>query len=222
MSITYDWKFLVIIFPGGTGGNHLQNMISLCANFNSVFTSENYFKDLLEFYTNIGNSLDVKMKYVKFHPITQPNLTILNDLNYKQFIEKSNKKTVLIGHNHCLQDAIENKYFVNFEDTVFMVVNWPNTLNSIVGNRIRGGKFWPQHDKVYKLPYECPGSVPHFVVNYSNGFTCDPLKLFRSNGSKYLRKILAENLNLNLPKEADDLHDIWYRLQVKYHRFKDT
>lgn len=219
MSINVDWKYLTIIFPGGTGGNHLQNMISLCSNFNGIFESENYCQELIKFYKNIGNSL-LNNAYVKFHPVVNPNLTILNDTDYKKLIQSSNKKTVLLGHNHCLQDAVENKYFVNFNETVFLIVNWPGTLNSIVGNRIKSGNFWPQNDKIYKIPYDVPGAVPHFIVNHQNGFDCDPLKLFRSNGSQYLRKILKENLNIDLPKEADDLHHIWFEWQSKYHSFR--
>ena len=206
-------KYLVVVFPGGAGGNHIQNMISLSPLFNDLFSSVNYTDSLLENYNNIRNKF---MDWgIKVHFNNQPNLQGLQNQEYKTHIKQSNLKTTLIGHNHCFQDAIQNNFFVDFEDCVWLIVTWPQTEDSLVYKRIRKGNYWPQFTENYKFPYLVPSTF-HYYIDSTKGCLLDPIKLFTVNGSHYLRKVLVENFGFELPKEADTLHKIWYNLQTQF------
>ena len=209
-------KYLVIVFPGGCGGNHIQNMISLLPNFNKVFDSSNYYSDLLNLYTNINpdqylhkkntDTVGIQAHFGKFS-----NLTGLKDKNFVDNMRMSDKKTILIAHDQCIHLAIKEKVFVNFEDCVWIVVTWPQTKDCFVHRRIMYRNHWPQQTYRYTFPYLVPTTFNY--VDCNRGFALDPIKIFSVNGSHYLRKKLYDYLNLELPIEADKLHKIWFQEQ---------
>lgn len=208
-------KFLIVVFPGGAGGNHIQNMISLCPIFNKLFESQNYYKDLLKKYeqlegTIVQGSVGIAAHFNQYNE----NLVALRNTDFRKFVDSSNLKTVLVGHDHCIQDAMENNFFVNFEDCSWIIVTWPQTTECVVHRRILQRKHWPQQTYRYTFPYCIPTTL--YYVDSTKGFALDPIKLFSVNGSHYLRKKLKENFNLELPIEADTLHEIWYKAQQRF------
>lgn len=206
-------KYLIVVFPGGTGGNHIQNMISLSPVFNKLFPSNSYYNDLLYNYNGLKDSVNPAGVTAHFNP--HPNLYGLEDEKYRDFISTSDKKTILVGHNHCIQDYVQRKLFVDFRDCVWMIVNWPQTTDCLVYKRIEAGNYLPQFSELYKFPYLVPTSM-HYYIDDSRGFNIDPIKIFAANGSDYLRKMLREKLDLELPKEADNLHKIWFKSQIDF------
>ncbi len=48
-------------------------------------------------------------------------------------------------------------------------------------------------------------------VNENNGFQLDTVKFFTPEGSQYLRELLKQHFQVDLPLEADELHSIWFK-----------
>ena len=201
-------KYLIIVFPGGCGGNHIQNMISLIPNFNKVFESPNYYTDLYQNYNKIKSQIVPDSVGIQAHFSQFSNLSGLQNIEFVTSIQNSSKKTILIGHDHCIQESIEANNFLCFEDCVWIIVTWPQTPECVVYKRIMQRKHWPQQTHRYSFPYLVPTTLN--FVDCDRGFALDPIKIFSINGSHYLRKKLYDHFNLELPPEADELHKLWY------------
>lgn len=103
-------KYLYVVYPGATGGNHVCNMISLCAGFEPRVHKNNYKQWLVKKYKRV----DYKLKHPKF-------------------------------------------------------------VNAHVD------------DSIYHTD-----------------------KLFSPEGSQHLRELLKERFDLDLPPEADEMHEMWF------------
>lgn len=197
-------KNLYIMYPGATGGNHLQNMVSLCDEFNKLFESKNYELDLLTLYKNVEAKYAVDLK-TKLHAKKAHFGQYHNGFDRINFIE-NNKKNVAAGHSDDYWEGIKYNRIPHLYDSMWIVVAFPKK-NSIPYKRALLGGWWPQTPKDYSWPFLHNATI---IADDNNGFYMYPELLFTSNGSDYFRNLLIENFGITLPKIADEIHKIWF------------
>ena len=192
-------NYFCIVYPGGTGGNHIANMMRLCPQVYSEI--DNYQEKIIEFYENetdrlasesIIDARDVKAHYFSSHSV--------------QRLPVSDKTVVIEGHFQQYETSIIEKTFP-FDSTHFwMIVKFPD-WESMPGKRIRAMNFWPQDPSNYKLPFRFI-VTDKIIVDKNNGVLLDSEIIFTEHGSEYLRTELRK-YDLILPNSADILHKHW-------------
>jgi len=203
-------KYLFVVYPGGCGGNHLANMLSLCDEFKSTSSYEQLLKQYKKidiFFSNTTNP-NIKAHFSDIHLVQN-----LEDTDYRNKIidEQNNEINIFIGHHqHYFMD--ESKDFVKyFDDKIWIVFSFPNT-DSIPHKRLIKSEYYPCHIEHYMWPYKTYISDSYYhSADDSNGFYFDTEKFFTAEGCQYLREMLLSNFGVILPETADILHSMWYK-----------
>ena len=156
-------KNLFLIFPPGTGGNHLANMLSMKRSFSPRFTNiPEKSKAAVPYLTSVNSHeeyVDVMLKSYEFHfdrkPITNeiPSLAHFSDLEnlqpeiIKKFTDKIlNSTGTYIFCAHAVEYAI-TKYKKSIEDfnkNIYCVFSLPTEKNLLALNRMRNGPWYQE------------------------------------------------------------------------------
>lgn len=217
-------KNLLIVFPGGCGGNHMANMISTNLRFTPLFTSKNYIDDLKIEYNKIKNqivkgpgkapNLGVREVHgIKFH-IGSASRGLMQLKNKDEFNNLINNETIniLIGHEHHYYEVeCENygKQISNLPDSFWLVMTYPKE-NTLAHNRIKLYQFSPRPER-YTYPFyiNIHNSTEYAYADENNSLSIETEKFIDINGADYLRERL-KTINIELPTIADELHKIWF------------
>lgn len=215
-------KNLLIVFPGGCGGNHLANLISFNNKFTPRFKSSNYHQELLNQYKEIfsrslidehgqlfENPHGITAHFSKYHHLDQ----LKKNSILKQIL---NSKTIniLIGHEHDYEEfAMREKILNKIPNPFWIVMSYPK-INSIPYNRIQLYKFTPKPEK-YTYPYyvfKHDKDAP--VLDESNSLLFETEKFFAIDGCDYIKNQLTK-INVELHDLAYEIHDLWYKKLIE-------
>lgn len=209
-------KNLLISFPGGCGGNHLANLISLNDKFTPRFKSNDYHRELTNLYKDLITKPIENTPADRgiFHKISShfSDFLHLSELQTEEdFQKKISLKTINIftGHEHLFYRAEKiGKFISRMPDTIWITLTHPK-INSIVYNRC----------KVYKIPafpgkYIFPIDGPNCNFDFPKIDSKKILKLttedfVSKNGCDYLKTELLK-IDIELHDLAYELHEIWY------------
>jgi len=219
-------KYLYVIYPGACGGNHVCNMISLCDGFEprSPYKVElgeprsNFKTWLLNKYKNY-DYVNKPIPYVNAH--LNDNLRGRGHVDYifdhlsKDSVLNTEQTLIIQGHIANFFAAIDKGIIEEIgTDYSGIVMTYPPE-DSMPWNRIQAyGYHSPLQN--YKLPLginRAPfskGVEDVFIIDNTNGLEVDTVKFFTPEGSQYLRELLKEKFDVDLPLEADELHRIWF------------
>ena len=207
-----ELKNLFILHPGGTGGNHLANLISLIPEFEYRLDEfEGDYQQVLfnkyEMFVDpkfISKIQQTSPHGIKAHFLNNHGLSGLTkdspDEIYKQKLLSNKKINILTGHWHCFDHADLS----NFKNHAWIMQTFPKE-NSLAYKRIRVYDFWPQETYLYSEPFE----FRRPSMESSNAFEFDTDIFVENNGAEYLRQFLNTNFEVHLPNIADEIHDRW-------------
>jgi len=214
-------KNLFIYHPGGTGGNHLANLISLIPIFESRL--ENYEGDYQQFfnkeYDRFTNPkflpiLPSQIHNMKSHFLIKHGLDGLDDTEFRKHLLSNKRINILTGHWHCFY----SRNLSDFTNNAWIRMSFPKE-GSLAFKRIKMFNFLPQQVEVYIESYEILDKYPGF----KNSAYLDTDMFFQDNGSEYLREFLKHNFEIELPAIADEMHSKWiYGIKTSLKLFTDT
>jgi len=213
MNDSYNFKNLVINFPGGCGGNHMANMISLNSKFTPRFiTKRNYVSDMLNNYRNMPYK-SMLNKTIYAHFFETFGLDNLRNPLLKNKLLTNSTINIHTGHwFHFMANPDNDVDEITKEltEVKWIVVKWPKP-DAIQHKRISKLEMPTAKPEFYKWPFKTECSNPNFAeANDSNGFFFDSDLLFCKDGSHNLRQALKEKFQIDLHPAADEIHDIWY------------
>lgn len=215
-------KNLLIVYPGGCGGNHMANLISTNTKFTQLFPSENYLNYLLLEYKKIQSQIikgpgnapilgkrevhGIKMHFSAHHHLSQLK-------NKEQFNKLVSNETIniLLGHEHCYNEVECQDYgkqVSRLPDSFWLVMSYPKE-NTIAFNRIKLYQFSPRPER-YTYPFFVDNnrSTDYAYADDKNSLLIETEKFVDISGSEYLRERL-KSIDIELPEFADTLHKIW-------------
>lgn len=221
MSKFLDYDSIFVVYPGGTGGNHVRNLISTCPGI--LDNTKPDMKALYEkHYTEIHRRKDTGAEISAWDFVAHFNdITITEYIDnpeiFKEFIEYKGVN-VLFGHESAYQHLSQTELLTPLLEArrvIWIVLTWPSTggiaakrQERLVTLNLLTLRDQQSHEK-YQFPYY-PSRFLDQKVDDSNGILLDTDRLFTETGSQYLRQLLLENFNLELPEEADHMHKLWF------------
>lgn len=213
-----SFKNLNLVFPGGCGGNHMANMITLNNKFTPRFKAKsNYISEMVENYKKLPYKKLID-KVIYAHFFQEFELEKLRDPNLKKKYYDDNKINTFTGHWFHFFANIENdidELVKDLTDIRWIVMQWPKE-NSIQQKRIEKLEMPTAMPEMYRWPFKTDSKHDHFKeANDSNGIFFDSDLLFCKNGSENVRSLLKSKWNIELHSAADEIHDIWFTW-VKY------
>ena len=232
-------KNLFLIFPPGTGGNHLANMISMnplfaprFAEYQTIkdrllldekkFNAKLYQEQMVElYYNNFSLNKEPKEEYTVAHFSDLENLHSTHIQQYKDKIIESKGIYLFCSHasEYCRMHRIG--LISEFTNRKFCIFNRPTEDNPIIYNRMLNGK-WALGEtsqlsiekvlvtNLYKPEYLY--KLSQGSINAQNSFIVDTNRFFTVEGFDYLQSVFDQNLNIQLPESCRELH----RLYVEY------
>jgi len=206
-----ELKNLFILHPGGTGGNHLANLISLIPEFEPRLDKfeGDYQQAFLKEYERFIDHLflpihPTQINNMKAHFLSKHGLNGLDKHSYNEEYAQtllSNKKiNILTGHWHCF----DHTDLSEFKNHAWLILTFPKE-SSLAYKRVQVFNFWPQQIELYSEPYD----FKHPVMNSKNTFVIDTDMFIADNGAEYLRQLLYECFAVYLPSIADEMHSKW-------------
>jgi hypothetical protein len=202
-------KYMYVVYPGATGGNHVCNMISLCEGFGPRVKKPNYKQWLLKKYKRV----DYKLKQPKFVNAHVDDSILHVDRLYeyvdKEYLLNAEEKIVIQGHIFNFWGAINNGILQELgPDYVGIVIDYP-LEGSMAHNRITVYNYHSDH-RGYDFPLKMEFIGNTVSIDEDNGFFLSTDKLFTPEGSQHLREMLWNKFELVLPPEADEMHNLWF------------
>jgi hypothetical protein len=202
-----ELKNLFILHPGGTGGNHLANLISLIPEFESRlehFDGE-YQQSFLKAYERFVDPLflpilPTQIHSMKAHFLDKHGLNGLDDESYRQKLLLNKRINILTGHWHCFNDEDLSE----FTDHAWITMSFPKE-DSMAYKRIKIYNFLPQLIESYAQPYD----FKRPPMSKENTFEFDTDIFFEDNGAEYLHQFLRQHFSIELPDVADEMHRKW-------------
>lgn len=217
-------KNLLIVFPGGCGGNHLANLISLNNKFTPRFKSNNYQQDLLNQY-KINSTLSLlkdngelyeNPNGVKAHFADNHHLDQLFNIDTFQELIDTDTINILIGHEHDFESAESKDNLISKIPNPFWIVMTHPERNTIAYNRIKLYRFTPRPER-YTYPFYVSSfnfnkSFPK--VDESNGLLFKTENFISKTGCDYIKTELKK-INIDLPDIAYEIHELWYNKLIE-------
>lgn len=210
-------KNVCIIYPGGTGGNHLANLLSLNEIFNSRYPYKLDTYELLKTFYFSQQVENKPMHTIHAHLPNHPGhaSTYYKSKHYQIIKNIENKKTIFTGH--CFNfEGLNNSLYespIYLENISYIIMNFPSA-NSFAYKRILSiGHYDDVNVHRYEFPYKVH-SMPtdnKIIVNNDNGFLIDTELFFTKDGFMYLQEQVEINFGIRLPDKANELHNIWYK-----------
>ena len=213
-------KYLYVIYPGACGGNHVCNMISLCDGFEqrvSNIKRPDYKEWLLNHYKKY-NYFGKPHLYVNAHLSNQPDhVDKLYKWVDKEYALNPNDTLIIQGHLFDFWSASDNGILEELGSDYKAIIMTHPPENSMPWKRIEAYGY-QSPVQGYTFPLDICKSHPvgqpkqmSLEVNENNGFQLDTVKFFTAEGSQYLRKLIKQHFDVDLPIEADELHSMWFK-----------
>jgi len=125
-----NYRFLILLYMDGSGGNHLANILSLSPKINPRFNSTNYKLELLEKYKNSQRTSAHYGEFCGIQDDADPaTLDMLNDVKYAtkpyvllagtdvpEWVYLELKKLGKIGIIQTLPDPLDPIFKFNFQE----------------------------------------------------------------------------------------------------------
>lgn len=214
-------KNLLIVYPGGCGGNHLTNLISTHEKFRKVFDSQNYLSELLLQYEQLsktklsielndprGYATKFEVKGIKCH-FSENYILTKNTLDNLQ----DDCINILAHHETAYyQLEVDDHLIRKIPDPFWIIMSFPNH-NTIPYQRIELCEFTPRAER-YTFPFYCIDSnqsSDYPKADHTNGAYLNTEDFFTENGYQLVEDILK----INLPIEAKQMHHLWYNKMCK-------
>ena len=215
----YSFKRVNIIFPGGCGGNHIANMLSLDERFAPRFASDSYVEDMLKNYSTFEYKLNSPIaRYAHF--FESFGLVKLLEEDFRNEVYKGDKIHIFAGHAHhfVLNDSPPLKYLIplveKLTDTIWIMLNLPKD-DSMPAKRIISLNQPTLMKSMYTWPFNTNAPFPHYrKVTDKNGILLDADILFSESGSVALEEKLNEKWGIKFHPVAHKLHQHWYKWVV--------
>ena len=203
-------KNLIIAFPGGAGGAHLANMISLCSEFDLINNLADYVK--YDAYITGPDSVKQHSKNAIFPNAHMGKLqnfrALFHNKNYLKVLNNKNLN-ICILHEWEIKELLRDDQLDILKDPIWIVMKSPH-LNETATNRML--KMDMPTNINMKHNYNWPYSVNNIeLANDDNGFHFLTDDLFTQSGSNILRECLQNNWGITLPVEADAMHALWLK-----------
>ena len=215
-------KHLFLIFPGGCGGNHLANMLSM----NPVFAprykinpnrySSNVVKDYIRQFSRL--SLDGPNATAHFSALEnlQPHLLEKETQNILD------SKGIYIFCSHAFEFTIreEANQLVSFNDRLFCLFSIPTGKNKLVKSRMDNG-LWSKGENINQVIKEGTMKVKELydpeIFCKVNSISMDQVVLLDTDifysieGYDYLHDLIYENFSITLHPFCRDLHTMYIK-----------
>jgi len=135
----------------------------------------------------------------------------------KEYALNPNDTLIIQGHLFNFWAASDNGILEELgSEYKAIVMTYPPT-NSLPWQRIEAyGYQSPVQEYTFPLdicrghPIGKPKNMS-LEVNENNGLYLDTVKFFTPEGSQYLRELLKQHFEVDLPLEADELHSMWFK-----------
>ncbi len=192
------------------GGNHVCNLISLCKEFNPRIEHDgDYCQWFLDQYKNYDYQARLPM-YVNAH--FRGDLMHINEIynTYsKEELRNNERKNIFQGHYENYVEALPKQILKDMGAYVGIVFTYPKA-DSIPKKRLQKLGYYQPNTK-YTFPMRISADNRFFLIDEHNGFQFETERLFTAEGSQYLRDLLKQHFDIDLPPEADEMHEIWLK-----------
>jgi hypothetical protein len=194
-------------------------MISLCDGFEQRVSNvkrPDYKEWLLNHYKKY-NYFGKPHLYVNAHLSNQPDhVDKLYSFVDKEYALNPDNTLIIQGHLFNFWAASDNGILEELGSDYKAIIMTHPSVNSLPWQRIEAYGYQSTVQD-YTFPLDICKSHPigepkqmSLEINESNGFQLDTVKFFTPKGSQYLRELLKENFEIDLPPEADELHSMWF------------
>jgi hypothetical protein len=188
-------------------------MISLCKDFAPrVEVDKDYPTWLVEQYKKVPYTKTFP-KYVNAHVGKDiHHIDRLYEYIPKEQVLNNDRKLLIQGHIFNFYHAYDTEILKELgKDYVGIILDYPEE-GTLPYHRITTYEYHsPMRD--YHFPTEI-GSIhndSYIKIDDSNGFMFKTVNLFTKDGSENLRVLLADKFGIELPKAADQLHEMWWK-----------
>lgn len=199
-----------------TGGNHIKNLLTTSSLF-SEYKPKDYLKSYYTYKLNKDLNKDeiIQGKSVHIHEKNNSFVNVYRDSNnFKQKLCK-----LVCGHieeyeTHILKTKIRNNFFKYLPYTISCIITAPKNSNGRLYKRL---KYFHDHNNYitqlslenYSLPLKLVG---YNLFDLSNSIILNSDILGKSEGSYYFQEVIFSKLNLQLPNEIHELHQLWINM----------
>ena len=210
-----------------TGGNHLENLLSTCDQFEKKISSDNKTViDLLIIYQNksqlltkqINNDTDLLSNGFNVHAYEIQTVfnnvynNIQNYLNYKKILVVHSHSDVYEWHLH--QIKMKNIFFQYLNRTNAIIMSVPKNISGRAYKRyekyfLKNSSVLAKPSENYLLPYTIAGFE---LFNDSNARLLDADLFMSDDGWEYISNFLQSNFNILLAPETKLLHELWIKM----------
>lgn len=203
-------KHLFVVYPGGTGGNHISNILSLTQEFNPVGFVGNPTSTILEYYKNLPYRTHMHMGSITAHVFSDaPSAGKLTDedSDIADKINNTSGRNVIIGHEHHWHHFFDRQKHLRLKRYGWLIMTFPS-IKSLAWQRILQFNMWPQPTYNYQLPYK-----PHpdclITATSKDSTVLDTDAIFTDDGIHYMREVFLREFGIKVPPVADEIHSIW-------------
>ena len=210
-------RYLYLIYPAGSGGNHLANMLSFHRDFCERFESNNYQAEVIRLYHS-------KLKYTPgteqfgVHFSEMENLDIETLEKAKPRILSQSKKYIFCSHyREYYLSKLVTKSLSEFEPSFQIIFTYPKH-NKVADLRITTGLWSLAADnpkEFYDIDFLKNQQDVPFDLSKTISFDTD--LYFSSQGFDYIQNFLNENFSTTLPEICGTLHKLYIDYQSAYY-----
>ena len=224
-------KFLNVIYPPLSGGNHLINLISLNYNIVPKLSSNSQHTNILDFYkkklqTAVNDTIqenlhraDYASKGFNVHIYDTKNVFPDPYLNISQNLMPKEQCTLVHGHyfdyeTNLLNNLVKNLFFKNLPYSLFCVLTVPNKKNSRLFRRLNNSDLLQNYIITKSLSnYVIPMKIVGYTIfDEMNSLLIDSDLFGEETGSEYLQDIIFKKFKLELPNDIHDIHKLWINM----------
>lgn len=213
-------KNLFLVFPPGTGGNHVANMLSMHPEFEPRYTHENYYEDMVYTYKKIfgGNPKNSTSCIAHFSDLE--NLQEQQLMEFESKIVNSKKNYIFCSHAvEYIMKNIEDK-LTPYQNRICCLFSNPTGSNSFVNHRMHVGAWYggEPDDQIHidinvKLLYNKETFIQRAKIDPNLIFTLDTDLFYSIDGYDYLHDTIKTNLGIELPEICREMHIQYIKFQ---------
>lgn len=228
-------KFLHVIYPPLTGGNHIINLLTTADTIRSKIDTDKlveFYKTKTNFTPNTPKASDDSFRNSfqidsNYDLISQGyNVHVYESNNLFKFIYRNVQNytsdkicTLVHGHSdeykfHLGNTTLRNNFFKYLPYTLGLFVSVPKILESRLYKRVKyfnenNSYVVPLSNNNYHLPFSIVG---YEIFNNTNACILDSDIFGQTEGSKYFQEFVLEKFNIKLPNTIHVMHELWINM----------